>query len=139
MFGSFFKKGSLISDIFITGYSENSDNNTFVFRPLFDKIYFEIEDKIHEIFLSDRGKIDVKKIETISPWFDVDEDDFFSISSIHLQILKTEDPVIVTGVNIENTCFSPLLINIEKMGRHYKLELNAHNIFGFSLDLSEIK
>lgn len=129
-------QNKIISDMFVTGYLEKSENAVYSFRPLYDKVYFEIEHSIHEISISDEGKIKSKEVKEISPWFEVDEDDVFAVSSIYIQTLRTEEPVIIKKIEMQESLLSPLKIEVEVLGGRCELKLDARNIFGFSFYFS---
>ena len=130
-------QSKIISDIFVTGYLEESENGIYFFKPLYDRVYFEIDNKIHEISVSEEGKITSKEVEKISPWFEVDEDDMFSISSVYIQTFRTEEPATIKKIEIQKSILAPLKVEVELIGVKYELELDAHNIFGFSFSLRE--
>ncbi len=69
--------GSL-DKIIITGYTEKKD--IYEFKPMFWWLYLEIDNKLILLDTND-GDILIKQVASIDCQFDIEEDDWFTISS----------------------------------------------------------
>lgn len=49
----------IVSDVIVTGYLDSE--TPLVFHPMYDRIYFVIEDSTFEIYINDDGLVQSKK------------------------------------------------------------------------------
>jgi hypothetical protein len=118
-----------ISDVMVTGYIDTETPP--VFHPMYDRIYFIINENIFELYIDD-GIICYNYLKNINEWFDVDEDDQFSLMSIYSQLFKTEQEIKVTQIDYKAIPFSPLEINYKDGRNERQLFLDPNNFFGFT-------
>ena len=118
-----------ISDVMVTGYIDTETPP--VFHPMYDRIYFIINEDIFELYIDD-GIICYNYLKNINEWFDVDEDDQFSLMSIYSQLFKTEQEIKVTQIDYKAIPFSPLEINYKDGRNERQLFLDPNNFFGFT-------
>ena len=120
--------GNLI-DVVVSGYI-NAESPP-VFHPMNERIYFITNDVIFELYIDD-GIILCNKLKSISTWFDLDEDDRFSLMSIYSQVFKTEQDVKITQVNYRENPFSTIEFNYNDGGGEKQFFLDPNNFFGFT-------
>lgn len=118
-----------ISDVMVTGYIDTETPP--VFHPMYDRIYFIINENIFELYIDD-GIICCNYLKNINEWFDVDEDDQFSLMSIYSQLFKTEQEIKVTQIDYKAIRFSTLEINYKDGENERQLFLDPNNFFGFT-------
>ncbi len=118
-----------ISDVMVTGYIDTETPP--VFHPMYDRIYFIINENIFELYIDD-GIICYNYLKNINEWFDVDEDDQFSLMSIYSQLFKTEQEIKVTQIDYKAIRFSTLEINYKDGENERQLFLDPNNFFGFT-------
>lgn len=118
-----------ISDVMVTGYIDTESPP--VFHPMYDRIYFIINENIFELYIDD-GIICYNYLKNINEWFDVDEDDQFSLMSIYSQLFKTEQEIKVTQIDYKAIRFSTLEINYKDGENERQLFLDPNNFFGFT-------
>ncbi|MBI0028406.1 hypothetical protein H3S88_10675 [Gilliamella sp. B14448G11] len=118
-----------ISDVMVTGYIDTETPP--VFHPMYDRIYFIINEDIFELYIDD-GIICYNYLKNINEWFDVDEDDQFSLMSIYSQLFKTEQEIKVTQIDYKAIRFSTLEINYKDGENERQLFLDPNNFFGFT-------
>ena len=118
-----------ISDVMVTGYIDTETPP--VFHPMYDRIYFIINEDIFELYIDD-GIICYNYLKNINEWFDVDEDDQFSLMSIYSQLFKTEQEIKVTQIYYKAIRFSTLEINYKDGENERQLFLVPNNFFGFT-------
>lgn len=118
-----------ISDVMVTGYIDTETPP--VFHPMYDRIYFIINEDIFELYIDD-GIICYNYLKNINEWFDVDEDDQFSLMSIYSQLFKTEQEIKVTQIDYKAIRFSTLEINYKGGENERQLFLDPNNFFGFT-------
>lgn len=118
-----------ISDVMVTGYIDTETPP--VFHPMYDRIYFIINEDIFELYIDD-GIICYNYLKNINEWFDVDEDDQFSLMSIYSQLFKTEQEIKVTQIDYKAIRFSTLEINYKDGENERQLFLVPNNFFGFT-------
>lgn len=118
-----------ISDVMVTGYIDTETPP--VFHPMYDRIYFIINENIFELYIDD-GIICCNYLKNINEWFDVDEDDQFSLMSIYSQLFKTEQEIKVTQMDYKAIRFSTLEINYKDGENERQLFLDPNNFFGFT-------
>lgn len=118
-----------ISDVMVTGYIDTETPP--VFHPMYDRIYFIINENIFELYIDD-GIICYNYLKNINEWFDVDEDDQFSLMSIYSQLFKTEQEIKVTQIDYKAIRFSTLEINYKGGENERQLFLDPNNFFGFT-------
>ncbi len=118
-----------VSDIVVTGYI-GSDTPP-VFHPMYDRIYFISDEAIFELYINDDGVVNSHLVENIAPWFEVDEDDKFSMMSIYSQSFKTEQEVRIVGVNHSDVPFSGVFLEYKEGDDERLLTLEPNNFFGF--------
>jgi len=118
-----------ISDVMVTGYIDTETPP--VFHPMYDRIYFIINENIFELYIDD-GIICYNYLKNINEWFDVDEDDQFSLMSIYSQLFKTEQEIKVTQIDYKAIRFSTLEINYKDGENERQLFLVPNNFFGFT-------
>lgn len=97
-----------VSDIVVTGYIDS--DTPPVFHPMYDRIYFISGEVIFEFYIDDDGVVNSHLVENISPWFEVDVDDQFSMMSIYSQAFKTEREVKIIAVNCSEEPFSVFIV-----------------------------
>lgn len=118
-----------VSDVVVTGYI---DSEVYpVFHPMYDRIYFIVGEDIFEIYIDD-GVIYCNKLKCIDEWFEVDEDDKFSLMSIYSQLFKTEQEIKITKVDYKSTAFAIISINYKDGDNERQLLLDPNNLFGFA-------
>lgn len=118
-----------ISDVMVTGYIDTETPP--VFHPMYDRIYFIINENIFELYIDD-GIICYNYLKNINEQFDVDEDDQFSLMSIYSQLFKTEQEIKVTQIDYKAIRFSTLEINYKDGENERQLFLVPNNFFGFT-------
>lgn len=118
-----------ISDVMVTGYIDTESPP--VFHPMYDRIYFIINENIFELYIDD-GIICYNYLKNINEQFDVDEDDQFSLMSIYSQLFKTEQEIKVTQIDYKAIRFSTLEINYKDGENERQLFLDPNNFFGFT-------
>lgn len=118
-----------ISDVMVTGYIDTETPP--VFHPMYDRIYFIINEDIFELYIDD-GIICYNYLKNINEQFDVDEDDQFSLMSIYSQLFKTEQEIKVTQIDYKAIRFSTLEINYKDGENERQLFLDPNNFFGFT-------
>lgn len=93
-------------DIVVSGYTEKLEYNKFRFQSMMDKIFLEFEDSLLELSFFPASapeiKIDLKKIEQIDCWFDLEEDDIFTTSSILAYLLEDESGYLTSDIWCES-------------------------------------
>ncbi|WP_334328077.1 hypothetical protein [Gilliamella apicola] len=118
-----------INDIMVSGYI---DTETLpVFHPMYERIYFIINENIFELYIDD-GIIQYNNLKNINLWFDIDEDDQFSLMSIYSQLFKTEHEIKVTQIDYKAIPFSNIKINYKDGQEEKQLFLDPNNFFGFT-------
>ena len=121
-------QGTII-DVMISGYI---DTETLpVFHPMYERIYFIINENIFELYIDD-GIIQYNNLKNINLWFDIDEDDQFSLMSIYSQLFKTEHEIKVTQIDYKAIPFSNIKINYKDGQEERQLFLDPNNFFGFT-------
>ena len=122
-------QGTII-DVMISGYI---DTETLpVFHPMYERIYFIINENIFELYIDDDGIIQHNNLKNINLWFDIDEDDQFSLMSIYSQLFKTEHEIKVTQIDYKAIPFSKIKINYKDGQEERQLFLDPNNFFGFT-------
>ncbi|AHN25679.1 hypothetical protein GAPWK_1102 [Gilliamella apicola] len=122
-------QGTII-DVMISGYI---DTETLpVFHPMYERIYFIINENIFELYIDDDGIIQHNNLKNINLWFDIDEDDQFSLMSIYSQLFKTEHEIKVTQIDYKAIPFSNIKINYKDGQEERQLFLDPNNFFGFT-------
>lgn len=122
-------QGTII-DVMISGYI---DTETLpVFHPMYERIYFIINENIFELYIDDDGIIQHNNLKNINLWFDIDEDDQFSLMSIYSQLFKTEHEIKVTQIDYKAIPFSNIKINYKDGQEERQLFLEPNNFFGFT-------
>ena len=119
----------IISDVMVSGYLDAETPP--VFHPMYERLYFIINDDIFELYIDD-GIIRYHPLKNINAWFDVDDDDKFSLMSIYSQLFKTEQEVKITQVNYDAIPFSTIEINYKNGENERQLFLDPNNFFGFT-------
>ncbi|MER5167643.1 hypothetical protein ACJ8JY_12680 [Serratia sp. CY54039] len=120
---------SSVSDIIVTGYIDGETPP--VFHPMYDRVYFISDEAIFELYINDDGVVNSHLVENIAPWFEVDEDDKFSMMSIYSQSFKTEQEVRIVGVNYSDVPFSGVFLEYKEGDDERLLTLEPNNFFGF--------
>ena len=119
-----------ISDVMVSGYI---DTETLpVFHPMYERIYFIINENIFELYIDDDGIIQHNNLKNINLWFDIDEDDQFSLMSIYSQLFKTEHEIKVMQIDYKAIPFSNIKINYKDGQEERQLFLDPNNFFGFT-------
>ena len=122
-------QGTII-DVMVSGYI---DTETLpVFHPMYERIYFIINENIFELYIDDDGIIQHNNLKNINLWFDIDEDDQFSLMSIYSQLFKTEHEIKVTQIDYKAIPFSNIKINYKDGQEERQLFLDPNNFFGFT-------
>lgn len=119
----------ILNDVIVTGYIESEE--TPVFHPMYERLFFVFSDLTYEMYL-DGGLIKLNEINEIKEWFDVDEDDKFSLMSIYSQLFKTESEIKVSKVSYEKTPLSDMSIAYHEGDIERVLTLDPNNFFGFT-------
>lgn len=126
---NYIMQGTII-DVMISGYI---DTETLpVFHPMYERIYFIINENIFELYIDDDGIIQHNNLKNINLWFDIDEDDQFSLMSIYSQLFKTEHEIKVTQIDYKAIPFSNIKINYKDGQEERQLFLDPNNFFGFT-------
>ena len=119
-----------INDVIVSGYI---DTETLpVFHPMYERIYFIINENIFELYIDDDGIIQHNNLKNINLWFDIDEDDQFSLMSIYSQLFKTEHEIKVMQIDYKAIPFSNIKINYKDGQEERQLFLDPNNFFGFT-------
>lgn len=118
-----------VRDVVVTGYIDSDAPP--VFHPMYDRVYFISDETIFEFYIDDDGVVNSHLVENIAPWFEVDEDDKFSMMSIYPQLFKTEQEVRIVGVNYSDTPFSGVFLEYKEGDEERLLTLEPNNFFGF--------
>lgn len=125
-----------VKDVLVTGYLDTGDSFTLnscpVFHPMYDRLYFVFEDFISEFFVDEKGIVCINTINKIECWFDIDEDDQFSVMSIFAQLFKTESNVTISSIKRCLTPFSNIAIVYTTNSKEQVLSLHSGNLFGFT-------
>ena len=125
---NYIMQGTII-DVMVSGYI---DTETLpVFHPMYERIYFIINENIFELYIDD-GIIQYNNLKNINLWFDIDEDDQFSLMSIYSQLFKTEHEIKVTQIDYKAIPFSNIKINYKDGQEERQLFLDPNNFFGFT-------
>ncbi|NHZ40525.1 hypothetical protein [Massilia aquatica] len=130
---------SELKDILVSGYIE-CDEIT-IFKPMYDRLYFVFEETILEFGANSFWSIDVRAIKKIEPWFEVEEDDIFGVSSIYSQCFSTELSIRALSlcyyIDPTNADVLFFCLNYSIGERCKSLFINPKNTFGFSFSDSE--
>ncbi|MEN5282687.1 hypothetical protein [Serratia marcescens] len=118
-----------VGDIIVTGYID-SDTPPF-FHPMYDRVYFISGEVIFEFYIDDDGVVNSHLVENISPWFEVDVDDQFSMMSIYSQAFKNEREVKIIAVNYSEEPFSVFIVRYKDGDHENSLYLEPKSFFGF--------
>lgn len=118
-----------VMDIVVSGY--NDTNNYMYFHPLYERLFFLFNEDIYELCIVD-GVINANRIDEIKLWFDIDEDDQFSLMSIYSQAFKTEQEIKILQVNYTKIPFSSMSIIYGEGEIERTLKLDPNNFFGFT-------
>ena len=125
---NYIMQGTII-DVMVSGYI---DTETLpVFHPMYERIYFIINENIFELYIDD-GIIQYNNLKNINLWFDIDEDDQFSLMSIYSQLFKTEHEIKVMQIDYKAIPFSNIKINYKDGQEERQLFLDPNNFFGFT-------
>ncbi|MFQ0991945.1 hypothetical protein [Gilliamella apicola] len=126
---NYIMQGTII-DVMVSGYI---DTETLpVFHPMYERIYFIINENIFELYIDDDGIIQHNNLKNINLWFDIDEDDQFSLMSIYSQLFKTEHEIKVMQIDYKAIPFSNIKINYKDGQEERQLFLDPNNFFGFT-------
>lgn len=126
---NYIMQGTII-DVMVSGYI---DTETLpVFQPMYERIYFIINENIFELYIDDDGIIQHNNLKNINLWFDIDEDDQFSLMSIYSQLFKTEHEIKVMQIDYKAIPFSNIKINYKDGQEERQLFLDPNNFFGFT-------
>ncbi|HEM7144098.1 hypothetical protein AB7044_19345 [Providencia stuartii] len=120
-----------LQDVVITGYTDTEEYSRF--HPMYERIYFIFDEKIFELYINDSGIIDCRTILKIEVWFDLDENDEFSLMSIYSLLFKTEQHVTILNIDYDVTPFSKMKINYKEGDIKRDILLDSNNFFGFTL------
>jgi hypothetical protein len=118
-----------ISDVLVSGYIDGETPP--VFHPMYERIYFIVNDDIFELYIDD-GVVRHNQLKNINQWFDVDDDDKFSLMSIYSQLFKTEQEIQITQIDYKAVSFSAIKINYKDGENERQLFLDPNNFFGFT-------
>lgn len=118
-----------LNDVIVTGYIDSEELP--VFHPMYERLFFVFSDLTYEVYLDD-GLIKVNIVNEIKVWFDVDEDDKFSLMSIYSQLFKTEHEISVSKVSYEQTPLFGMSITYHEGDIERVLTLDPNNFFGFT-------
>ncbi|HGM5252143.1 TPA: hypothetical protein ACKP06_001064 [Serratia marcescens] len=118
-----------VSDIVVTGYIDS--DMPPVFHPMYDRVYFISGEAIFEVYIGNDGIVNSHLVENISPWFEVDVDDQFSVMSIYSQAFKTEQEVKIIAVNYSEEPFSVFIVSYKDGNHENSLYLEPKSFFGF--------
>ena len=119
-----------VVDVLVSGFID--ENKSLVFHPMYNRIYFTFKSNIFELYINDDGYINARNIEKIEAWFDVDEDDRFSLMSIYSQVFKTEQEIVISKISYEKIPFSKMSIIYNEGNIERALDLDPNNFFGFT-------
>lgn len=118
-----------VSYIVVTGYIDS--DTPPIFHPMYDRIYFISGEVVFEVYIGNDGIVNSHLVENIAPWFEVDVDDQFSMMSIYSQSFKTEQEVIIVGVNYSDDPSSGVFLKYKAGDDERLLSLESNNFFGF--------
>ncbi len=118
-----------ISDVLVSGYIDGETPP--VFHPMYERIYFIVNDDIFELYIDD-GVVRHNQLKNINQWFDVDDEDKFSLMSIYSQLFKTEQEIQITQIDYKAVSFSTIKINYKDGENERQLFLDPNNFFGFT-------
>lgn len=117
-------------DVLVSGFIDEDDS--LEFHPMYARVYFSFKSKIFEMYIDKDGYINTRNIEKIKEWFEVDEDDKFSLMSIYSQAFKTEQQIVISKINYEKKPFSSISIVYNAGDIERILVLDPYNFFGFT-------
>lgn len=126
---NYIMQGTII-DVMVSGYIDTE--TLLVFHPMYERIYFIINENIFELYIDDDGIIQHNNLKNINLWFDIDEDDQFSLMSIYSQLFKTEHEIKVMQIDYKAIPFSNIKINYKDGQEERQLFLDPNNFFGFT-------
>lgn len=118
-----------ISDVLVSGYIDGETPP--VFHPMYERVYFIVNDDIFELYIDD-GVVRHNQLKNINQWFDVDDEDKFSLMSIYSQLFKTEQEIQITQIDYKAVSFSAIKINYKDGENERQLFLDPNNFFGFT-------
>ena len=118
-----------LNDVIVSGYIDSE--MPLVFHPMFERLFFVFDDLTYEVYLDD-GLIKANEINKITIWFDVDEDDYFSLMSIYSQLFKTESEVRISKISYEKVSVHVMSIIYHEGDIERVLTLDPNNFFGFT-------
>lgn len=119
----------ILQDVVVTGYIDSE--NLLTFHPMYERLFFIFNNSTYEIY-TENGLIKSNKIDNISLWFDLDEDDQFAQMSIYSQLFKTEQEIRLSKVNYSQKPFSNIHIFFHEGAIERELILDPNNFFGFT-------
>lgn len=119
-----------IIDVIVSGYIDSESPS--VFHPMYDRVYFIFNNMKFEVCIDNFGFINANKVAEIEIWFELDDDDKFSLMSIYSQLFKTEQEITVTSVNNQSEPFGILTLSYREGLIDRQLCLDPHNFFGFT-------
>lgn len=121
-----------IRDVLVSGYIDSEEPPCF--NALYKRVYFMFDHTKIEMYIDDKAKICFRAIENINQWFDLDDDDRFSLMSIYLLVFKTEQAVCIKSLSCDEPLLSELTINYVDDGMERKVMFDPRNFFGFSFN-----
>lgn len=116
-------KNKQVIDILVSGYSEK-EKSGLRFSPLFSYIYLKFEDR-YLVLNANYGNITIMEETELKCYFDIEEDDYFTVSSI----LKHEYGNVIKDIDYFYEKNNLLRLGMQ-MQNHYIL-FDSLNINGF--------
>lgn len=121
-----------VRDILVSGYVDSEDPP--VFHPLYERLYFLFDREKIEAYVGDESRIVFNAVEKIEKWFDIDEDDRFSVMSIYSLAFKTEQTIRVMSAICDDSLLAELKIRYFNGESEEFVTFDPRNFFGFSFD-----
>ncbi len=105
-----------LDDVLVCGYADDESkkyvkfSKSLCFHPMFWKIYFVFDRTVFELDAEGTPGLIAHKIDTITPWFDAD-DDSFTLSSIYNLLFGADFPVKILSVDYKHGTFTPITLS----------------------------
>lgn len=122
---------SPLLDVLIGGYVESRESRHF--SPFYTRLYFFFEEGLFELRAD--GHIEVRQIDSIEPWFEVEDEDEFCTSSVFNLLFKTDQEIVIEAVDCHRRAdAAPLLLGLDYRCGEWRrrVHLDPLNFFGFS-------
>lgn len=119
-----------IVDVIVSGFLDAKQ--PLIFHPMYERLYFIFNSMKFELCIDEFGTINANSLTEIKTWFDLDEDDSFSLMSCYSQLFKTEQEILITSVTHQSAPFDCLTLSYRDGFIDRQLSLDPCNFFGFT-------